>query len=413
MPDASELSAKTSKHFGPRISDYLPGASMLDPVLVTVLSQGVGLLAILAIGYGAIERWSISASSRAVCLGLWFGLGAVLAMTAPVRVGEVFLLDVRCIVIGLAAAFGAPMTIVISTAIAIAFRIYLGGAGAIPGAVAILLAAMLGFFGIMILRNIVKTIWLRYAILGFLISLNIASGFLLPFDQAIFVIKAMYPVIAPTSIISAALLGSFMEREWRMMLLEEIWRNAALTDQLTGPPNRRWFERVADTYLAGASSTAECCLLIIDIDHFKQINDLHGHAIGDNVLKKVAETIRRSLRQSDHAARIGGEEFAILLAQTRKRDGIEVAERIRSNIANVKEWGFQTEGVVQISVGISAAKTSATYEAIFLTADKALYDAKASGRNRVVYRELIAPDSSPRDIASAVCSRTEGEAVHH
>ena len=142
----------------------------MNQALVIALSQGGGLFAILAIGYGTIERFRMKDRWRGIVLGVWFGLGAVLAMSAPAKLADGFIFDVRCIIIGLAAAFGTPITIVVSTALAIFYRFYLGGSGALPGSVGIGLAAIFGFYGIQVVRKMVTDKILQYALLGLLIS---------------------------------------------------------------------------------------------------------------------------------------------------------------------------------------------------------------------------------------------------
>lgn len=361
---------------------------MLNPILVTALSQGVGLLAILAIGYGAIERSPLSDRWRAFSLGLWFGLGAVLAMSAPAKMSDGFILDVRCIVIGLAAAFGAPLTIVISTAIAIAYRLYLGGVGAVPGSLAIFLAAFLGFFGIILLRRMVANTLLRYALLGLVISTNLVTAFMFPFDRAIEVMELMYPLIGFTSVVAGGLLGTFMDRERRLMMREQHWRDAALTDALTQLPNRRWFEHIAKNALAACTNNLPCSLLVIDIDHFKRINDTYGHPLGDSILIKVADKIRRGLRQTDYAARIGGEEFAVLLTGTDARGCSIVAERIRSDIQAATDWGLPEGGQICVSIGCTSLNHACDYQTAFQTSDRALYSSKSQGRNRVTHAAI-------------------------
>lgn len=145
---------------------------MSSSVLVTVFSQGLGLIAVLAIGYGVIERLSMPSLQRQLILGLWFGAGAILAMTAPAQLSEGLIVDVRCIIVGMGAAFGGPVTAILATILAAIYRIYLGGMGALPGTLAIVLAGIIGFLGGRYLNKNIYPTLLRYAALGFLISLN-------------------------------------------------------------------------------------------------------------------------------------------------------------------------------------------------------------------------------------------------
>lgn len=159
--------------------------------------------------------------------------------------------------------------------------------------------------------------------------------------------------------------------------------DAAVTDALTGILNRRGFERELQRALARAGEQGECLSLIIgDLDHFKTVNDLYGHEVGDRVLKATARALIRSTRVDDVIARIGGEEFAVVMPATSLADGHAVAERLRSAVASSVD---PAAGRVSISVGI-AMHPSAGVEAAELlrAADRALYGAKQNGRDQVL-----------------------------
>jgi diguanylate cyclase (GGDEF)-like protein len=154
----------------------------------------------------------------------------------------------------------------------------------------------------------------------------------------------------------------------------------AQTDALTGALNRRGLmqhlEHLHDRSRHGAH---EHVLMMVDVDHFKAINDEHGHAVGDHVLKWVAQNLRDGLRGGDVVARWGGEEFCILLPRTRLAEARSLAERLTFRIAST--------GTPRVTVSIGVAEARAASEEAEETirrADEALYRAKASGRNRVV-----------------------------
>jgi diguanylate cyclase (GGDEF)-like protein len=156
----------------------------------------------------------------------------------------------------------------------------------------------------------------------------------------------------------------------------------ALTDHLTGLANRRRFERLLEKEVSRTSRYGHAfCLLMLDIDYFKQVNDNYGHEAGDEVIKSLAKTLQEGTRGVDLAARIGGEEFAIILTETNLESALEVAERLRVAIR-----GIQVAGVGQIaaSFGVAECPSSAqTARELLATADAALYRAKREGRDRV------------------------------
>jgi two-component system cell cycle response regulator len=157
---------------------------------------------------------------------------------------------------------------------------------------------------------------------------------------------------------------------------------AAFTDHLTGLANRRRFERQLEREVARTRRYGRSfCLLMLDIDHFKQVNDTHGHDVGDEVLRRLANTLQAGTRGIDIAARIGGEEFAVILTETDTPRGLEVAERLRQEIKATK-----TPAPAPVTVSIGLAECSATSgdaRELFSAADAALYEAKRAGRDRV------------------------------
>lgn len=166
----------------------------------------------------------------------------------------------------------------------------------------------------------------------------------------------------------------------------EALRRLATRDELTGLLNRREFDRILEEEKERALRFSDpLSLLMIDVDHFKAINDSHGHPVGDAVLREIAKRMVARVRNIDKVTRLGGEEFAILLVQTDRPAAVEVARRICAEIER-RPIVVGAESVhVTVSLGVAVMPDDAeTAAELVAAADKALYAAKAAGRNRVV-----------------------------
>jgi len=167
-----------------------------------------------------------------------------------------------------------------------------------------------------------------------------------------------------------------------------------LTDELTGLYNRRHLVNIASAALTQAQrDRAPLSLLLLDLDHFKQINDTYGHPTGDEVLRQISKQLRELSRPSDTLARIGGEEFCLLMPNTATHDALQVADRLRREVEVNTLSGIEQQANPTISIGVTTCQVgSLTFEQLYSFADKALYQAKALGRNRV---EKLLPLTEP------------------
>lgn len=163
-------------------------------------------------------------------------------------------------------------------------------------------------------------------------------------------------------------------------------RHLALTDLLTGLPNRRGFsEQVHRAFLRAKAAHEHLALLVMDVDHFKNINDRYGHAAGDQALVSFAVCVSACLRESDIAGRIGGEEFAVLLRTTDLQGAMQAAERIRMAVARTPVAYGLHQISLTVSIGVASTQEGLPdLDAFFRLADRRLYQAKEDGRNRVV-----------------------------
>ena len=159
-------------------------------------------------------------------------------------------------------------------------------------------------------------------------------------------------------------------------------RAISIRDPLTSLYNRRFAVEAGRGYAAQAKRYgSDLHILMLDLDHFKKVNDSYGHAVGDEVLKGLADILRSIVRQSDVAARIGGEEFVVLLTQTGVEGAYNIANRIRDTVAATNFPGVPKK--VTVSLGVAGLHEGETFEAALARADVCLYQSKHSGRNRV------------------------------
>ena len=185
----------------------------------------------------------------------------------------------------------------------------------------------------------------------------------------------------PVMSIFAKQIGVSLERA---RLFQEV-QSLALTDHLTGLQNRRsLFELGRVEFARAQRMNRPFCCMMLDLDHFKQINDQYGHAVGDQVLKEFARRCKSSVREIDLVGRYGGEELVILLPETDRKTSVLVAERLRASIAATPIAVADQQIPVTVSIGVATKDEHTTHlEALMARADQAMYIAKHKGRNRV------------------------------
>ena len=171
--------------------------------------------------------------------------------------------------------------------------------------------------------------------------------------------------------------------------LRELFRRAehAGTDDLTSLPNRRVFKEALMHEIQRAKRYGTpLSLTLFDLDHFKQVNDTHGHPAGDRVLVAATHAVERNLRESDVFARVGGEEFAVLLPNTSEEGALDFAERLRAALQAISPLALEVDAQITASFGVvefDRDSDDSTGERLIAAADAALYNAKWRGRNRV------------------------------
>lgn len=197
-------------------------------------------------------------------------------------------------------------------------------------------------------------------------------------------IRALIIPVFIAPFLSWYLIGLF----FRLHELEEKMAKYATYDDLTGLLNRRaFFSKFDHHYKQAQRQQSELTLLLMDVDHFKSINDNHGHIVGDQVLKSLGKLLTKHIRKNDVSGRVGGEEFAIILPYTNLEDAQAFAEKCKTIISK-DTIPTETDYLnYQVSIGIAAlqAKPESTMSLsqLYRAADKALYKAKINGRNRI------------------------------
>jgi diguanylate cyclase (GGDEF)-like protein len=161
------------------------------------------------------------------------------------------------------------------------------------------------------------------------------------------------------------------------------YQQLSTIDPLTRLLNRHGLSTYYENEIATGHSGWPVGMLLIDIDHFKPVNDTHGHNVGDLILRRIADSISGHSRQADKAARWGGEEFVVLLPKTSSRDALMLAERLRNSVMRLIHPEIPGQSVT-VSIGIGELNENDSFDDAFKRADAALYHAKNSGRNRVV-----------------------------
>jgi diguanylate cyclase (GGDEF)-like protein len=209
----------------------------------------------------------------------------------------------------------------------------------------------------------------------------------LPRSALLYVYLFLGPLAVMTA--AAAFLGDALDRaRAKAVRLEEVnqrYQELATTDPLTGLRNRRYFQdRLREECARSDRMYQPVSLIMMDLDHFKNVNDRHGHPVGDQVLAHAARLLSGSVRSCDVACRVGGEEFAVLCPGAREDEARRVAERVRRALERTPlAVGGELEVTITGSFGLAVREPDSGTEDLVRQADHALYQAKAGGRNRV------------------------------
>ena len=358
---------------------------MDEATLMTGLLRGLAMSALIILAYSKVIAVTTGSIANNIGVGVLFSAAGIVSMSDPLVLSPGILYDGRIPILALAYGFSGAIGVVLTTVAIGGYRLWLGGVGAASGVAAICIAAAAGIAVAQISHRYLRARLVRSFVLGIAASASAIAVILLPRDVWHTIsFHIMFPIVV-ANVIGVVMLNDFLWNEKRRLRLFRTLEHDAAVDPLTRLVNRRAFDSKVVSALAPAlNPTGEYAVIMIDIDHFKQVNDTYGHHMGDTVLAHIADIVRDSVRKTDIVARFGGEEIAVLLPGINSHHATRIAENIRQRIES-NEFPMQTGSMhVTISAGTAGSNTASTdIPAALRAADSALYVAKRTGRNKV------------------------------
>ncbi|WP_165455794.1 GGDEF domain-containing protein [Paracoccus subflavus] len=363
--------------------------------LIVVLNQ-FGLVSICSLLAGAVIRCGTGPEKlKMAAVGVVFGLGCCAAMLSPLRLEDGVFFDLRSLFIGLSTGLFGLVPGLLTLGFGIAFRLELGGAGVEPG-----VTSMLGTWVLCLVWRIAFGPTLRQGrgavpalvMLGAAMSLSILAGLLHSPDLIIRALRnGFIGWLMLGDMVGAVFLGTLILGVLDTISREKTFSRLAMTDPLTGLLNRRGLDTAYEAWQQGAHSRAGALIVTIDIDAFKQFNDENGHPLGDKALIAVADAIRDSLRDGDLGARIGGDEFLMVVRDVAPDDSRLIRSRIHGTLAEVHvATRTGDRRPIRLSIGSSYILASAPLRDGSNLSDQQMYREKRRGRASLTAEERSA-----------------------
>ena len=353
--------------------------------LLLPLLRNTGMLAVIAVIYGFGLQWR--AVPHAWMLGILGGCGAVLSMLDPMELRPGILIDSRTTMIMLSGFFGGPVSAFLSALIGGSYRAFLGGTGVQAGLLSMAISAVVGVAGNwLFVREGTRVERRDIALFSLMVPLTSLGVLVLPHAAAVQILRETLLPLNIVRMFGVVFLGLLILHERRRIDAEAEVRRLAYVDELSGLSNRRaFYQQLQQAWARWDRYKHPFSLVLIDIDRFKAINDRFGHPVGDEVIRRLAALTLEECRASDVPARIGGEEFVLLLPNTESAGATTLAERLRVKIENevVRVDGAEVRFTVSLGVSSDLGPGSAQRDAL-ASADQALYAAKHRGRNQVI-----------------------------
>ncbi|MBP0617304.1 GGDEF domain-containing protein [Jiella mangrovi] len=354
-------------------------------LLIAAFLQSLGIVFLATLPYRLALTRVKSQANRRMVSGIVLTACALGSMTVPVTLVDGLIFDMRHVFLILAATYGGVPAAILMAAATLAYRLFVGGPGVPAGVVGIVLCTLLGIAIAQWSRIGGLTRTQRLVLMGLCASLSLAGLAVTPQETAVIVLSHAGPIFVIANFVGVVLTATMLDHEQARVMREQALAEDASHDALTGLVNRRSFDRRAPEVIAKARAQGRpCSLLLVDIDYFKRVNDTHGHPAGDAVLRAVADILNARSGTSGMAARLGGEEFAILLPGVDEISARRKAERLRTEVAETSHDVGDAKISVTVSIGIDTIiDDGRPFQEAFSRADAALYRAKQTGRNRV------------------------------
>lgn len=317
-------------------------------------------------------------------IGVMSGLAGFILMETSVNLSDTMIVDSRHVVIVISGIFGGPIAPIISGVIIGLARIFMTdtvtGTGLLGGLNVIIMGIVIGVLSFkypMTFKNAPRYFYYATTQTVVLIAILIYQSTTNYLHIVYFILFSTFSFFTVLFILIE--LNEHFKKIRHTELLAE-------TDYLTGLYNNRKFEQLTHSYIT--DSTKPFSMISIDIDHFKKVNDVYGHPIGDEILKELGTRLKNLVSPCEgYVTRNGGEQFVVLLPNSPPAMGLDLGERIRSSIAQSPFLITDNQQVtITVSVGVSSYPDNGmTIQALYSAADTAMYEAKAIGRNRVFH----------------------------
>ena len=340
--------------------------------------NGVGAVTIVTVIFGISRGIDLPGWQRQVLQGCVLGLAAALVMLQPIALSDGTSFGAGNLLVAFAALFLSPVGGGAALLIAVTACLGLQSPTLVSDLAALSLAVLIGGLWAPTSPASRSPTWFA----GFGAQISVAATASALFFGTLS-LSAALPLHLLADMSYGVIAGALLSRDRNTAERERALADAARIDPLTGLLNRRGFETAYDSLRKREG--ARMALLLVDLDKFKEVNDCYGHAAGDEILGQVASIMVRSVDKMCRVARIGGEEFAILVPNALPADAFLIAEKVRRSIGAETFLYLDSKLRVSASVGVSCETDSfPDLRKSFLTADRCLYAAKRAGRDRTV-----------------------------